>query len=958
MIRPRRAILRWACALACAIVGPSAVAAPASGTRPAAAGRIVRVFDFEESAFNADPVPRYWFRAQDNPPERQRAGFPPFNRAAFDRSIAVSGTTSVKLPVSGGSTSLRLSATVLPIFADADYRVTAMVRTQGLRHARALISARLLTQAGESIPGSEWRSEPTLSPDAFRPVGVTIPSLYPNAAFIQIELLVLQPDQWQGPTPPLGVPSQDLSGAAWFDDVAVFQLPRVVLSPASGLPIVYAPTVPKFVGEVRDLTGDALDIRLRLTDVDGATIASESRRLNAGGGAFEWEPAVPRLGWYEATMDVIANGIVVSRSRTAIVYASAPGLVPPPRPTAPATFPAHAHALAVLADDLESRDADEVAGLITCAGAASVTIPVDSALIPGDDTAIRLDRLRQLVDRLLAMDATVTLSLPRIPLAASPDLSDPLTQLGADPQTDAKTGTTPITASPALQDLMDLYGQRINRWQVSAAHPPEDEPPDAAERAQRLARARAFLARMIPGPHLSIGWRADWPQPPEGDVWSGASRPDGVIWFAPSSFSPETLESLAKQIAAKRAAASNDPADFTIVLDLPPEAAFGPRAAVTELSRRAILLWAALSLGDQRSGAGGSPPPVRLGVLAPWTRDDQARPPLTPTAVLATLKTLSELLAPSRAVGRLTTESDIHAVILARTVHQPDGSSHRTGTLAVWSDRPAHQGEHATLRTYLGSGPLTLIDMFGNRRPLEPADASGLFEVPLDETPTFVDGIDPELCLFVTGVSVTPNFVPAVASLHEHELVLTNPWPVRASGTVQLVPDTSVSSRAWGFSPTTPIAFSIGPGGTQRAPFSFTFPASEEAGPRTLTAVVRLSASQTYPALKLKLPITIGSRDLDFNVAASVTGKSASPDAVLTATVTNTGRGARTLQVEVQAPGQPQQRQPVSNLQPGETAVRRFVFPGAGNALTGRRLRVTLSDVDGAERLNRSALVP
>src|SRR4051794_17307289 len=48
--------------------------------RPETAGRVVKVFDFEEAKTNPGDVPQYWFRAQDSKP-RPRPGFPAWNKA-------------------------------------------------------------------------------------------------------------------------------------------------------------------------------------------------------------------------------------------------------------------------------------------------------------------------------------------------------------------------------------------------------------------------------------------------------------------------------------------------------------------------------------------------------------------------------------------------------------------------------------------------------------------------------------------------------------------------------------------------------------------------------------------------------------------------------------------------------------------------------------------------------------
>lgn len=919
---------------------------PAAGARPTGSGRLVRLFDFEETAFNPEVVPRYWVRAQHDPPSRERPGFPPFNRAAFDKATALSGAASVRLPTAGGNTSLRLGATVIPVFADADYLVTVAVKTEGLEHARALVAARLLTQSGEIVPGSEFRSPAVRSPEAWTTISATVPGRFETAAFMQIELLVLQPEPEAGESAHLSVPRQDIAGAAWFDDVTVYQLPRVTLSPKGQHAVVYAPDRPALVGVIRDLTGEALTVRLTLRDMHGDVLVNELREVGAGGETFDWTPPVDRFGWYEAAMDVVAHGTVISRSRTTLVYAPPPALAPSPRPGAPATLRPATLPLHIAVDDLRAHHAAEAGDLLLAAGAGSISVPIDAAMDEGDDVMERTAQVSALVDRLLESDAAASLWVPRLPrdlartLQVSPDQVLALGQ--ADPR----------LWGGALQPMLDRYSQRIERWQLGPAEA-ADEPPDPADRAQRIGAFKQWLARMVPGPLVSSAWRADWPALPDGP-----GPIDGTLLTIPASFPVLAVDAIGRELAARRQSAPREPGDLSLLLDLPDESTFGPAAVVEECMQRIILAWVAMSLGEQSGLSPGAPPRVKVALRQPWTVDESARPALLPTATLPALKVLSEHLCGRRVLGRLATPPGIHAYILA-PVREPGAPQAILGggALVTWADDAA-----ARLRVYLGSPTATEVDAMGNQRTLAADDAGGLYDLRLSPLPVFIEGVDPELCLFVTGVRVEPEFVPAISAMHEHELVITNPWPLRISGSVQLMPEPGHAGtrRAWSFAPTSPMTFSIAPGASQRLPFEFTFPASEEAGPRTITALLSVTAAQTYSALRAQAPIIIGSRNLDMSVIAQVGPQAAGPDVVLTVSVTNTGggRAARTLEVDVHAPGMPQQRQPISNLMPGESSVRRFVFTARAADLSGKRIRVTLTDVDGAERLNRSAVVP
>ncbi|MFY7895135.1 MAG: hypothetical protein ACOVP8_02795, partial [Phycisphaerales bacterium] len=131
-----------------ALVAVAGVAC-AQGSRPTVAGRLARIFDFEEQQTNPGEVPQFWFRNQDAA-QRPRPGFPGWNRAelVYNATLAHQGEGFVSLPTQGGSTSLLLESGVLPVFADTDYRIFAHIRTANLRDARAAIIARFIDAQG------------------------------------------------------------------------------------------------------------------------------------------------------------------------------------------------------------------------------------------------------------------------------------------------------------------------------------------------------------------------------------------------------------------------------------------------------------------------------------------------------------------------------------------------------------------------------------------------------------------------------------------------------------------------------------------------------------------------------------------------------------------------------------------------------------------------------------------
>lgn len=918
-----------------AIAQPTATDADAPAaplvTRPVNAGRVVKLFDFEERAdvtrpdFNPEAVPQNWFRAQADPPERPRPGFPQHNRAAYDLAVAYSGRVSIKLPTAGGSTALRLGARVLPVFAAPDYAVTAMVRTEGLTHARAVLWAQLLDGTGQPVAASARQSEPLQSPGDWSPIGLTIPGGFAAAAFIQVELQLLQPEQLGTvASSKHAVPQQDLSGAAWFDDLRIVQLPRVDLhtqSPTGVFAGDLPATGPLLSAIVSDLSGEELHAAITLADIDGGVIGREERALPAGGGAINWSPPLPRWGWYRATLELRSAAAAVGSTTCDLLWL----------PESPPRFSRTSsdqtpRRLGLQTEGMLDWEPALVAGVVRAVGAGSVAIPLPAIGDSSTLTARGLAGVRHLVDDLLSDRREVSLALTRLdPALARDQRLDPADVTGLLARREA-------VWLPSLRGVLDQYGQRVQRWQITLPRGAGELPPGSL--AAPLENFRETLQRFVPGPIVRLAWRADWSPPPAG---RGAAPALDVL--VPGSFPPAALRALTGQWMTGPGAQG-----LSLQVE-PPDAFFGPRAAVTDTFQRVIEIWAAIP-PDQ--------PAPRLMLPRPWRRVGNVNAGrLDPDPRLALWRTLADHLARRRVVGTLPTPPGVVAHVLADEA--PPGE--RSGAIVLWN--AAADPARARVSAYLGEGPITRIDAFGNRTPVKPADASGLYQLETEPTPAFIEGIDPELVLFWPGLKIEPQFVPAIAAEHRRELVLVNPWPERVTGEVQLVPPPGRAGRnSWRFTPVSPMAFSLGPGQTQRLPFAFSFGAAQESGAVAIHAVVRLNAARSYGPLKVTLPITIGLPDLDLSPSAVLAPNADGPDVVVLASVSNTGDQPRTLQISVQAPGRPVLQQPVSNLAPKESVVRRFVLPGAAASLSGQAIRVSLLDIDGTERLNKTITVP
>ncbi len=948
--------------------------------RPESARRLLRIFSFEEPK-NPYPIPDHWVRAQDDPtggPEARRPGFPFFNQAEFDRTLAASGSTSVRLPTKGGSTSLRLSAGELPIFPDADYTVSAKVRTTDLEHARAFLTARLLDQQLLPIPGSEVRSDPILSPAAWSTVTINVPGKWASAAWLQIDLELLQPEKFL-PPPPEAIAQHivnhtDIAGAANFDDVSIALLPRTRFWTDEPTGIFIAPQKPTLQMLARDQGGEELRARVHLTDIDGRTVAQQTITLDPSARTSTWTPTVPAYGWYRAIMDIDAGDVSVSRSEVWFTYLPAPLKLTPS-----ATRTADLARFGIIADDLSPALLHQLPPLLERARTRFVVLPAFDASAPLDRARESFQTRAPIIERLLAQPGgaqEVTLAVgdvpPPIAAAATIDSTDALA-MGALEWT---------TWFPYIEPALDVFGQRILRYQLGHAsdvHALKRDPRAGLENFERN------ISRLVPGPRIALPWRADHalpvversPTTAAGNAGATGAAPtnvapgpmlDALTVALPAGFTPAAMEQLAANWRAH--AGSGSPVEMTVVPELPDLTQFGPRARAVEAARRIAEFWRIMAA----DGDAPTTPAPRLALDSPWRpAADRTDDRLHPDASLAALSMMAERLAGRRVIAPIPAAEGVHAFLIAEhagrtTASTSSGDALVRACVVAWNE--SAPAEKAWVDVYPLSGGVDVLDMFGNatRASISAASSTAASQntqvrVALSDAPVFIEGVDPYLAQLTASLRLTPTFIPSIVEPHEHRIEATNPWPVRITGQLQLKeidpPARSIAPRSapWSISPNV-IDFAAAPGETISLPVTISFGPGQLAGTKDMAILAKVLADRQYPAIRSETTVTVGLADLELVPEIQLGPSPTGPDAIILAAITNRSGHPRTLRLEVAAKDRPTQTREISDLPPNQTVSKEFVFRDAAKALAGRYIRVTVIDDDSAARLSRAVLVP
>ena len=929
-------------------IGSPAQPEPEPPVRPALARRIVKVFDFERRNPSI-PIPQEFRREQHAPDNQQdHPGFPPqWNLAVFDDSVAYRGQSSIKLPTRGGNSGLRLNRGVLPIFRGADYVISAHVRTQGLRHARAFLIARFLDAQMRPIPGSEVRSDPSISESHWSPISVTLKDPAPDAAHIQIDLELLQPEYFQSAVLPedLVIWRQDRDAAAWFDELIVIQLPRVALTLASPGNVVLAPDTPRLRVSISDLSGEPLDATLTITDIHGRVVAREPMGISVGRITAEFTPELPGFGWYRATLDIAGDGGLADSSTLDFVVLPSRVREPSARDDSSSTITRKTMGertrFAVIISEINPEQRILIPPLVEALGIGAVTIPLWDERLTLEAVPDTLSSLSAVVDELLTRAVTISFALVRTPSTLAAAYAVPAAQpaRALDPDTDLH--------QPFLFPFLEHFGQDVRTWQFGLFG---DNPGIGPI---HLDDPAAVIGSLVPAPSLELTWLGEYAL---DRPLAGAKHLAGLRVLIPASTNPghvaEHVSLILEQFDRLETVSS-----LTIVLETLSPERFASHDVAADLVKRAVEVWRVIA--DHRARP-------TLAINQPWTSDPAAPDTVTPGPELAAWRTVIDQLADRRIVGQASLGDDVRVLILAPTRGAPPA---RSSAVIAWRTGPDASGQ--PLRLELGQNAIDVVDIFGNRstaiqfgaladaeQPAAPlADDHVLF--PISRTPRFYEGVDVELLQFLASLSLEPDFLSVATLEHRCAITVSNPWPQPISGVISiLAPGGFVKGlprdRSWSISPRK-LTFTLAPGRTRTLAIDIEFDTNQEAGPAQLVLDLEISAGRNYHVTHA-LPFKVGLPGLEQAITYRFVRRNGRNALVVEARYRNIGSASRTLAIAARAPGLSRQNATIGNLLPGQETARQFVFENAG-ALSGRTIYIFAIDTETNARINSSVTI-
>ena len=873
--------------------------------------RLVHRFDFEEAQFNNfEEMPMHWYaigRPADTavptflrqPLHHELAGLRGFPRHAavrFDRPQSQPGPHRLYLELNGGNAGAFLEVGALPAVPGSDYVVTAKVRTSGLEHAASRLVVYLIDRHGRRINDSVASTAGVRTGGQWQTVSVKLRGDFADAAWIGMQVELAQAAaQNESRLGRHQVIYRDVYGEAWFDDIAVWQMPRMEIRTQSPVNVIRYPDRPRLNMRVRDLTGQELVAQVRLHDHRHRVVASDQQDVGRGlSESWYWDPSLDRFGWYLVEMTAYeSKGSLhpVARALSAFLWL----------PPEPAIARGQAQRFFLFAEEVPDAELRLIPQLLRDTGVGSVLLSAWDLDTSEDDLERQQVALDELIQQTRSLDKQVALSLSPVPQRLAHDLD-------IDVHSPISIFAHPSEAWLAyLSPVLLRQGQMVRQWQlgsVDQAH--ANLIPDLP---QTVGSIRGVIKDWAPRPQIVLPWRLLQARPAE-------TASDMIYAIdVPAAVRPDTIG----EYTAEWSDVLSD--SVRLNLRVPSATRMSHARRIEDLALRMLYAW-------QTNAAG-------LALTRQWT-DSRDRPlTLIPDPVLGVFASVKQRLAGRQAIGELPIADGVRGIVF-------DGPA--GGMVAAWNESSPPQ--QAKIDLYLGEDP-AVFDVWGNRYPVPVTQ--GRHQIPLSTTPLLIEGIDPQLALLRASFKVDRPFIESTGVPHERVIMFTNPWSRTMAGTL-----TITHPQKWTITPRIQH-YSVGPGQTVELPVRIQFPVSEVAGDKKLRARFEFDSTEHYEVI-MATSLEMGLTDIELDASLTLVPgvSSGQEDAVVTQMVTNKGEATRSLNVFAIMPGHPRQERMIVGIEPGQTVVRRFRFTAAAaDVIRSTIIRVGLRELSGPAVLNQ-----
>ena len=865
---------------------------PASGDppvrEPISGRRIIKHFDFDERPLNnLGTVPLYWrpWRAD---------GFPLYLEGAFDTNEGHHSPPSFRLDLDGGSIAYQYEGNDIAVRANSDYLVVAWVKTAGVKHARAYLTAYFLDRKGNRIPGTEQTTElagGTGETTGWEPIQVGLTGNVPDARYMGLSVWLVQPRVWDPRPPgPRAIENEDVRATAWFDDITVYRLPRISLTSSSPGNVFPEPAPVVLRPEITDPDGLNLTARLTVTAVDGSFHDERPVPIRAGElGPQEFVYDRLPVGLYNVRLEASTHG-------TPLVWRTLRFARVPEHYAAPQSA---GRRFGVIIEDIEPPAVAGQHALLSRIRPEWVKLPVWYSQRAATGRALDLtesvDRYLQAIVDSGGNPVGIQMDDPAMPLARGVGgLRSMLDILSEDP----------LAWTPLISGTWSRYTGLIHVWQVGRDG---DEHLYLDHRLGNvLASLRREMSTLMSDPELASCVSVRYP------AGAGALADYRAI-NVPTAVMPRDIERHIRPLFAP------SPSRTWVTLESLEHEAYPREMRISDYAHR---LAEALFLD---CGA--------VFVPAPWeVESDLMATHVCPREEYLVLRTLADILGNAVPVSRTNIDG-----LAECTVFDQNGQA----VLFVWNDRAPPEGYEHLL--YLGDYA-EQIDLWGRRTALPTVGSRQ--KVRIGPVPSLIVNTPTWLMEFRRQFVATPSLFEANYSADQLTLSFKNTHREPISGLLRVV-----GPENWDVRPSR-MTFALQPGEEFRQPVDIRFPVNAEAGVKAILGEFSIDSTRRYQIVTPAW-FELGLKDIDLDTCVFRKGS----NAIVRVSLTNYTSQPVSFDADLIMPARQRLSRLFQNILPGQSVSKEFNVEQA-NELAGRRVRVHLSERQGNRMWNRVLVIP
>ncbi|MBN1435439.1 MAG: hypothetical protein JW936_00035 [Sedimentisphaerales bacterium] len=855
---------------------------------------VMYTFDFEERLVNFEELPMHWSKVTG------REGFLHYANGRLDNAHSRSGDWSFELIPNGGSVAYEFHPRMIPARPGSDFELVGYVHFEQATNCRAQLSCVLTDWRGDPIPGSFAASD-LISPDDYSGDGwlrmeAYVPGNFPEARFIQPAIWVLQERQWrENIITEQEIIRGDVNALVWFDDIGIFQLPRVVLRTDRDTNVFASNETPVLEVNVEGVTSLDYEVHLTVRDAAGGSVYDDSWVLagvtgSAGGRHIQ----MPRLetGIYHAELDILSAQTIVAKRYLTFAQLA---------PTLSHISDSGA-GFGVLQLDDNVGPWDTAMELTRLCNARLVKVPVwrrqpemPGAILTEDDFDTKLIELQQSSIELIATFSEV------------PDYLTRQLDLGRGNLLDVLTSDIPWRTEVAT--ILAQYARQVPYWQIGVDIGRSELVWDPRNR-HVVDALREEFEQLVGYSVLAV---------PLSSVFEVTRQQTGTDYAALSVLSSIRPEYIPEYFDGCRSRGLENIWATLYPLD---QRYYGRENVLIDFAKR---------LAFAKSGDAEG-----IFVEHPWSQrlsSDSAV--VEPTELFLVFRTAADLLGGTQYAGRFEIAPGIHALIFDR------GGE---GCLFAWDENydPHTQGPPVAHEVFLGDNPV-MVDLFGNSQPI--ITRNGIGAVAFSNWPVFLEGVNTPMAMFRASLSLSPEVLEASISSQRTTVSFRNPFNTVISGQLRFLGD-SDRRQQWSVDPSV-LNFTLQPHEEYSQEISVAFPRTELGGDKGLDLVVRVDADRTYTML-VRQPFEIRLEGIDVGMFTRRVGLR---DLMVQLVVSNESEDEISLVCFADMPDLDHLEQPIPRLLPGAMATRTFLIPDAAKWI-GRFVRVGLYDPRGTDRVN------